>query len=139
MRAADAADPLLDGRAVAIDVPDDLPLVRADAVLCERILVNLLHNAARHGAPPLRLDGRIAGERLELAVSDAGPGLDGSIAGRALEPFVAGPRTGGTGIGLALSRGLARAQGGELRLERLDGRTRAALVLPLAPVSHATA
>jgi two-component system, OmpR family, sensor histidine kinase KdpD len=137
--AADAAEPLLDGRAVDIDVPDDLPLVRADAVLCERILVNLLHNAARHGAPPIRLEGRVAGERVELAVSDAGPGLDGSIAGRALEPFVAGPRTGGTGIGLALSLGLARAQGGELLLEQLDGRTRAALELPLAPVSQVTA
>jgi two-component system, OmpR family, sensor histidine kinase KdpD len=137
--AIEAADPLLDGRAVDIDVPDDLPLVRADAVLCERILVNLLHNGARHGAPPIRLEGRVAGERVELAVSDAGPGLDGSIAGRAVEPFVAGPRTGGTGIGLALSLGLARAQGGELLLEQLDGRTRAALSLPLAPVSQVTA
>ena len=61
--AVEAADPLLDGRAVEIDVPDDLPLVRADPVLCERILVNLLHNAARHGAPPIRLEGRVAGER----------------------------------------------------------------------------
>jgi signal transduction histidine kinase len=120
-------------------VPDDLPLVRADAVLSERILVNLLHNAARHGAPPIRLGGRVVGDRLELSVTDAGPGLDGSIAGRALEPFVAGPRTGGTGIGLALSLGLARAQGGELRLEELDGETRAALELPLAPVSQAAA
>jgi two-component system, OmpR family, sensor histidine kinase KdpD len=137
--AVDAADPLLAGRAVGIDVPDDLPLVRADAVLCERILVNLLHNAARHGAAPIRLEGGVVGERLELAVSDAGPGVDGSIAGRAFEPFVAGPRTGGTGIGLALSRGLARAQGGELRLEQRGGRTRVVLDLPLSPVAQAAA
>ena len=137
--AVEAADPLLDGRAVEIDVPDDLPLVRADAVLCERILVNLLHNAARHGAPPIRLEGRVAGNGLELAVSDAGPGVDGAIAGRAFDPFVAGPRTGGTGIGLALGRGLARAQGAELRLEQIGARTRVVLDLQLAPVSQATA
>ncbi|MEZ0284607.1 MAG: sensor histidine kinase, partial [Thermoleophilia bacterium] len=137
--AVEAADPLLDGRVVEIDVPDDLPLVRADAVLCERILVNLLQNAARHGAPPIRLEGRVAGNALELAVSDAGPGVDGAIAGRAFEPFVAGPRTGGTGIGLALGRGLARAQGAELRLEQIGARTRVVLDLPLAPVSQATA
>jgi two-component system, OmpR family, sensor histidine kinase KdpD len=137
--AVDAAEPLLDGHAVAIDVPADLPLVRADPVLCERILVNLLHNAARHGRPPIRLDGRIAGGRLEIGVSDGGPGVDAAIAGRAFEPFVAGPRTGGTGVGLALGRGLARAQGGDVRLERGGGRTRAALDLPLAPVPQGVA
>lgn len=135
--AAEASASLIDGREVALDVPADLPLVRADAVLCERILVNLLHNAARHGRAPIRLEGRAAGNRLELIVSDAGPGLDEAIAGRALEPFVAGPRTGGTGIGLALSRGLARAQGGDLRLEPGDPGARAVLELPLAPVSQA--
>ena len=112
-------------------MPDDLPLVRADAVLCERILVNLLQNAARHGAPPIRLEGRVAGDVLELAVSDAGPGVNGAIAGRAFEPFVAGPRTGGTGIGLALGRGLARAQGGELA-PRADRRTHARRARPAA-------
>ena len=137
--AVEAAEPLLDGRPVEIDVPADLPLVRADAVLCERILVNLLHNASRHGAPPIRIEGGVAADRLEMAVSDAGPGVDAAIAGRAFEPFVAGPRTGGTGIGLALSRGLARAQGGELRLEQVGDRTRVVLGLPLAPVTQATA
>jgi len=137
--AVEAAEPLLDARPVEIDVPAELPLVRADAVLCERILVNLLHNAARHGAPPIRIEGGVAAGRLELAVSDAGPGVDAAIAGRAFEPFVAGPRTGGTGIGLALSRGLARAQGGELRLEQVGDRTRIVLDLPLAPVTQATA
>jgi two-component system sensor histidine kinase KdpD len=137
--AAEAAAPVLDGREVDIDVPADLPLVRADPVLCERVLVNLLHNAARHGAPPVRLEGRVAGERLELAVSDGGPGVDPAIAGRELEPFVAGSRTGGTGVGLALSLGLARAQGGDLRIEPAGDRTRAVLDLPLAPVTQAVA
>jgi two-component system, OmpR family, sensor histidine kinase KdpD len=135
--ALEAAEPLLDGRAVALDVPAGLPLVRADAVLCERILVNLLHNAARHGAPPIRLEGRVAGERVEIAVRDGGAGLDAAIAGREFEPFVAGARTGGTGVGLALARGLARAQGGDVRRgDRADG-AEMVLALPLAPVAQA--
>ena len=71
--AIDAAAPLLGGTEVATDVPSTLPLVRADPVLCERILVNLLHNAVRHGAPPVTVEGRVAGERLELVVGGAGP------------------------------------------------------------------
>ena len=135
--AVDAAEPLLGGLEVEIAVPDDLPLVRADPVLSERILVNLLHNAARHGRAPIRMEGRVAGDRVELAVADAGPGVDAALAERAFEPFVAGPRTGGTGIGLALSRGLAAAQGAGVRLEPAGAGARVVLDLPLAPVSQA--
>jgi two-component system sensor histidine kinase KdpD len=135
--ALEAAEPLLDGRHVEMDVPADLPLVRADAVLCERVLVNLLHNAARHGAPPIRLVGRAVGGRVELAVRDGGPGLDEAIAGREFEPFVAGGRTGGSGIGLALARGLARAQGGDVRPGGPGAGAEMVLELPLAPVAQA--
>ncbi len=68
---------------------------------------------------------------------DAGPGLDEAIADRAFDPFVAGARTGGTGIGLALGRGLARAQGADLRLEPAGRGAEVVLDLPLAPVSQA--
>jgi two-component system sensor histidine kinase KdpD len=131
--AVEAAEPLLEGRDVLVDAPEGLPLVRADAVLCERILVNLLHNAARHGTPPVALEARVAGERLELVVSDGGPGLDPALGERAFEPFVAGPVTGGTGVGLALARGLAGAQDATLEVDRRDGRTRMVLALALAP------
>jgi two-component system sensor histidine kinase KdpD len=136
--AVEAAEPLLEGREVEVVAPAELPLVRADPVLCERILVNLLHNAARHGAPPIRLEGRERGERLELVVSDAGPGVDPALAARVFDPFVAGPRTGGTGVGLAIARGLAEAQGGELTMAREGGLTRMALSLPLEPVPQVT-
>ena len=133
--AIDAAAPLLGGTEVATDVPSTLPLVRADPVLCERILVNLLHNAVRHGAPPVTVEGRVAGERLELVVGDAGPGLAPSVAARAFEPFVAGGASGGTGVGLALARGLAEAQGAELTAAPPGGGgARFALSFALAPV-----
>ena len=115
--ALEAAEPFLEGMPVAVRIDPDLPLVRADPVLCERILVNLLHNAVRHGRPPVSIAARRAGDRLELRVTDAGPGPDPAVAARLFDPFAAGPRTGGTGVGLALARGLAEAQGALLEHE----------------------
>ena len=131
--AVEAAGPLLAGAEVALDVPDTLPLVRADPVLCERILVNLLHNAARHGRPPIRLTGAVRDGRTELAVSDAGAGLRPEVAPVALDPFTAAGPAGGTGVGLALARGLAEAQGAALRAPGA-GKSRFVLSFPPAPV-----
>jgi two-component system sensor histidine kinase KdpD len=114
-------------------VPDTLPLVRADPVLCERILVNLLHNAVRHGRSPIRVTGVLAGNRVEIAVSDAGPGLSAAVAPVVLEPFTAEGPGGGTGVGLALARGLADAQGAVLRAPEAGG-SRFVLSFPPAPV-----
>ena len=63
-----------------------------------------------------------------------GAGPDPALGERLFSPFAAGRRTGGTGVGLALSRGLAEAQGGTLRAERAAGVTRFVLSLPLEPV-----
>ncbi len=132
--AIEAAGPPVDGAAVRTRVPSGLPLVRADAVLCERILVNLLHNAVRHGAPPVVVEGRVAGERLEISVTDAGGGVDPAVEGRVFDPFVAGGRAPGTGVGLALARGLAEAQGASLTADRSDRGTRFVLAFALTPV-----
>jgi two-component system sensor histidine kinase KdpD len=135
--AVDAAGPLLGGLPVAVEVPSDLPLVRADPVLCERILVNLLHNAARHGAPPLRVRAEVRGGRLLLAVEDAGGGPDPALGDRVFDPFVSGGGAAGTGVGLALSRGLAEAQGARLDREPCPAGTRFALSFALTPVPAA--
>lgn len=132
--AIEAAGSRVDGGDIRTDVPSGLPLVRADAVLCERILVNLLHNAVRHGAPPVVVEGRVAGGRLRISVSDAGAGIDPSVRDRVFEPFVAGGRTAGTGVGLALARGLAEAQGARLEVEPVGRGTLFALSFALTPV-----
>ena len=131
--AVDAAGPLLGGAEVVLEVADTLPLVRADPVLCERILENLLHNAARHGRPPIRVRGEVVDGRTEIAVSDGGPGLSAAMAPVALEPFTADGTAGGTGVGLALARGLADAQGATLRAPGA-GSSRFVLSFPPAPV-----
>jgi two-component system sensor histidine kinase KdpD len=132
--AVDAAAPLLDGHPVRTHADPGVPLVRADAAFCERILVNLLHNAVRHGAPPFAVEVRVAADAVELEVSDGGTGPDARLRAQLFTPFVSGARGGGTGIGLALSRGLAEAQGGSLRLEPGGPPTRFVLSLPLVPV-----
>lgn len=138
--AAEAAAPLLDGAPVDVHVPAGLPLVRADPVLCERILVNLLHNAARHGAPPVTVEAGVRDGRLEIAVTDAGPGADPAVADRLFEPFVAGGRAPGTGVGLALARGLAEAQGATLAAgPGRGGGLRVTLSLALTPVPEVAA
>jgi two-component system sensor histidine kinase KdpD len=130
--ALQAAAGFLDGVDVLTDVPDE-PLVRADPVLTERILVNLLHNAVRHGAPPVRVTGRTSGSELVVSVEDAGPGVDPVVLPVVFEPFI--HREGvGLGLGLPLCQRLAGAQGA--RLEHRVGTLGGAafdLVLPLSP------
>lgn len=124
----------LDGVEVATDIPPDAPLVRADPVLTERILVNLLHNAVRHGAPPVRVQGRIAGATLELGVADAGPGVDPGVLPSVFEPFI--HREGvGLGLGLPLCTRLAEAQGA--RLEHRPGEDGGAAFCLVFPLSQA--
>lgn len=137
--AVDAAGPVLEGAEVAVRIPADLPLVRADPVLCERILVNLLHNAARHGRPPVEVEAAVRGGRLEISVADHGGGADPAVAERLFEPFVAGGRAPGTGVGLALARGLAEAQGATLRAAPGPGGLRVTLGLALTPVPEVAA
>ena len=131
--ALDAAAPLVGGAAITTRAPSSLPLVRADPVLCERILVNLLHNAVRHGSPPVRVEAGVVGDRIEIAVADSGPGLDPAMAGTVFEPFVSGGRSGGTGVGLALARGLAEAQGATLEADPRGPGAR--FVLSFAPAA----
>ncbi len=120
---------------LTVDLDPVHTLVRADPVLTERILANLLRNAVTHGAPPVRLTARAGAGLLSIAVEDEGPGLQPGLAATAFEPFVQGEGRPGIGLGLALSRGFAEAQGGTLTVEPGGGRgPRFVLSLPLVPV-----
>ena len=62
---------------VITDIPPELPLVRMDQMLMERVLVNLLENAVKYtpeGAP-IHISGRVKEDRLKVEVADHGPGL----------------------------------------------------------------
>jgi two-component system, OmpR family, sensor histidine kinase KdpD len=111
LRGLDHADHLL------IVVPDDLPLVRADPGLLERVLANLFSNALRHSPPDLRpmLRAREDGDRVVLDVVDHGTGVPSELKNRIFEPFARlDERSPGVGLGLAVAKGFAEAMGGTI-------------------------
>ncbi len=120
------------GLQLALD--ERLPPVQADGDQVGQVVLNLLVNAqqALDGAPAgsaagegaqVRLrtgvEGSGAAARVFLRVSDSGPGVPPALAERIFEPFfTTKPEGMGTGLGLAVSRSLARDHGGDLVLER---------------------
>jgi signal transduction histidine kinase len=97
--------------------------VRADPSLLHVVIANLVGNAidalsgAATGDPGIRVEVRHNGSTAEVRVSDNGPGVPEALRARLFEPFVTG-KPNGVGIGLALSRRIAQAHGGDLVLER---------------------
>ena len=103
---------------VITDIPADLPLVRMDQMLMERVLVNLLENAVKYtpeGAP-IHISGRVEGDRLKVEVVDHGPGLPLGEEERVFGKFyqVARGRSRGAGLGLTICRSIVEAHGGRI-------------------------
>ena len=107
----------LEGHTIVLDVPPDLPLVRADPQLLHHCLLNLLDNAGRYAdaGTPIALEGRHRYGVLTLAVLDEGPGLPPGQEDEVFEAFrrVEGSdrATGGTGLGLAIVKAFCEAMG----------------------------
>ncbi|HVK33743.1 MAG TPA: ATP-binding protein [Burkholderiaceae bacterium] len=123
-------------RRVRVRVEPGLPLLRCDAVLLVQMLVNLLENALKHGAPdaPVELWVKRVDDGLMFAVRDRGPGVPPEQRERIFEVFQRGAGApGGAGVGLALARAVARVHGGRLTLRaRHHGGAAFECVLPLA-------
>lgn len=107
-------------------IPAATPLAVADPALLERVLVNLLSNAIRYSAAdfPATVTASALGDRVELRIIDQGPGVSQTDRDRIFAPFQgqAGESTPpGTGLGLALSRGLTEAMQGTLTPEDTPG------------------
>lgn len=114
---------ILSDRTVEIRIPPDLPLFWCDGLLVERVMVNLLDNAARHtpSGTPLRLWATTGKAKLHLGLDDEGPGFPAEQTVR---------DAGRGGIGLSLCRAIARAHGGDLTVEsRPEGGSRVFLTL----------
>jgi two-component system sensor histidine kinase KdpD len=105
---------------VGTDVPADLPLLQLDALLMERVLVNLLDNAAKYtpAGTPLAISAQVQDGELLLCVRDGGPGLPPHLPVETLfEPFTRGTAestVSGIGLGLALVRSIVEAHGGHI-------------------------
>jgi PAS domain S-box-containing protein len=118
---------------IAVSVPPEL-VVCADPDRLAQSVENLLGNAVRYGQPPVRITAEERDGRVELRVSDSGPGVATELAARLFERFATGQRQRGTGLGLFIVRELARAQGGDAWYEPPeDGRPHAFVIaLPTA-------
>lgn len=123
-------------RPLVVNVPEDLPMIRADFVLLTQALVNVVDNALHHapGDTPVTVTAARSGEGIEIAVEDQGPGIPEADRERVFEKFYRvrrGDRTSGTGLGLAICRGLVEAHGGRVRAESAPGGgARIVLTLP---------
>jgi two-component system sensor histidine kinase KdpD len=130
-------------RAVMVEIPGDLPEVRVDPAILERVIANLTANALRYspaGSPPL-LRASALGDRVELRIVDRGPGIPEADRDRVFVPFQRlgdTDNTTGVGLGLALSRGLTEAMGGSLEPEDTPGGgLTMAISLPATPAPAA--
>jgi two-component system sensor histidine kinase KdpD len=114
---------VLRGHDVRMDLAPNLPLILADGVLLEQVLVNILDNAAKYAPEGTRITitARLQGTRVEVAVLDHGPGIPADDLSRVFDMFYRvanGDRQrAGTGLGLAICKGLVEAMGGTIRAE----------------------
>jgi two-component system sensor histidine kinase KdpD len=106
----------LDGRPIQNRVNPGLPLVKADFVLLEQALKNLLLNAAMHtpAGTPVEVGAWVEEKQLVIEVADRGPGLPAGGSVQIFEIFHRSPnaKPGGMGLGLAIVKGFVEAQGG---------------------------
>ena len=110
--------------AVVLDVAEDVPLVRTDPGLLERVVANLVGNAVRVSAgTPVRVLAHVLPTTVEILVVDRGPGVAPEQRERMFEPFqrLDDTSAGGLGLGLAVARGLSEAVGGTLSAEDTPG------------------
>lgn len=105
---------------IAVDVFPDLPRVQMTREQLVQVLLNLLLNSADacNGSGRITVSARPSRDGVELSVADSGPGVAPEVRDRLFEPFVTTKDVGkGTGLGLAVCRGLVEAAGGTISLD----------------------
>jgi len=110
---------------ISVDISDDLPPVRADATRIGHVFANLLNNSLRHtpAGGHVEIGARLHGAFVEFSVADDGTGVPRQYAHRIFEKFfrVPGqPGSTGSGLGLALSKDIVEAHGGQIRAESAE-------------------
>jgi len=139
-----AARSMLTNHRIEVALPRDLPLVRLDALLIERVLVNLLENASKYTPVGSRvtLSAEVVGDRLNVTVADDGPGLPPGREEAVFQKFTRGEResaTPGVGLGLAICRAIVESHGGRISGQNRHGGGAAfTLTLPLGNPPAAT-
>jgi two-component system phosphate regulon sensor histidine kinase PhoR len=114
---------------LAVEIPDGFPAAAVDVSAFDRILTNLVDNALKYcpDGASVSVGARESGAKLQVMVSDSGPGIDAKHLPRLFERFyrVDNGRSrdmGGTGLGLSIVKHLVEAMGGEVSVESLPGK-----------------
>lgn len=121
---------------VKVSLPRDLPLLEFDAVLIERVLCNLIENAAKYSPAGSTIDigAQEYADAVEISVEDNGPGFPQENTDALFGMFVRGKAESGapgTGLGLAISRTIVEAHGGRIGAgNRVAGGGRVSFTLP---------
>jgi signal transduction histidine kinase len=130
-------------RLIRRDAPEAPPVVLADAQRLKQTLLNLVSNAIKYGGSDseviVRVEGR--GDRARISVIDSGPGIPAEHLPKLFTPFERGSARGsgieGSGLGLALTKNLTEAMGGEISLETGTGGSIFWIDLPLTELAEA--
>jgi two-component system sensor histidine kinase KdpD len=105
--------------------PDNLPLVLADGVLIEQVLINLLENAAKYSPPtsPIEVTASVKDGAILIEIADRGPGIPQGEERRIFDKFyqLHPEREGGVGLGLTICRGIIESHGGRIWVEARSG------------------
>jgi signal transduction histidine kinase len=103
-------------RRVEVRIDPDI-CVEADAERLDQIIVNLVTNTLRHGAPPFVVDASRSNGWVDIAVRDGGTGVQDDEVGSLFQPFRRGDSAGSVGFGLWIVKMLTEAQGGRVSYE----------------------
>ncbi len=141
--------PLLHDRLVQTSLLEDLPPIELDYLQIDQVLTNLIENAVRYtpAGSPIEISARVEGEQVSVSVADRGPGIPPVQSERIFDKFyrvldmqreATHPR--GSGLGLAVCRGLIAAHGGQIWVEnRASGGAVFSFTLPVGKserISH---
>jgi two-component system sensor histidine kinase KdpD len=126
---------------VKLEINETLPLVKIDSLLLAEALTNLVENAAKYSPAEslVTIKVRIEGDELIINVTDEGPGIATNELSRVFDKFYRGSqrhtqRKEGTGMGLAITRGIIKAHGGKIWAE--NGKTKGAIFAFAIPVEQ---
>jgi signal transduction histidine kinase len=116
------------GQRFSVGSPPDLPTVEADQIRVERMLYNLVENAAKYspGESEIKVSGRMDGDFVLTQVTDQGEGIPDNDRDKLFELFgrleERGHSARGLGLGLVVCKRLAEAQGGWIKLDSEPGK-----------------
>src|SRR5436305_4052416 len=133
---------LLQDRDVRLLLPANLPPVELDYLQMDQVLTNLIENTIRYtpAGTPINISVQIAGEEMRISIADYGPGIPPNDRERIFDKFyrvLGTQRKGreGSGLGLAVCRGLVEAHGGHIWVEnREEGGAIFRFTLPIAKI-----